>query len=186
MIHGIELLETKVNAITCPKTGKQLDCRHLIQDLTTKAVWNPAMATEVDRLIDTETIRFFKKKNIPLGEKAVYTRLVVDLRPNKAVHERLRMCMGGDKMESVMETTTRTADLTTCKLHMNGVVSTPGARFAGGDVKDVYLNTPLKKKRYGKVRVKPSVVFNVLFYPMFTDCFLRYVLCSYFSISLFL
>ena len=57
-------------------------------------------------------------------------------------------------MESVMETTTRTADLTTCKLHMNGVVSIPGARFAGGDVKYVYLNTPLKKKRYGKVRAK--------------------------------
>ena len=80
------------------KTGKQLEYRHLIQDPTTKAVWNPAMATEVDRLIDTETTRFLKKKNIPLGEKAVYTRLVVDLRPNKAVHERLRMCMGGDKM----------------------------------------------------------------------------------------
>ena len=57
-------------------------------------------------------------------------------------------------MESVMDTTTRTADLTTCKLHMNGVVSTPGARFAGGDVKDFYLNTPLKKKIYGKMKAK--------------------------------
>ena len=57
-------------------------------------------------------------------------------------------------MGSVMETTTRTADLTTCKLHINGVVSTPGARFAGGEVKDFYLNTPLKIKRYGKVRAK--------------------------------
>ena len=37
---------------------------------------------------------------------------------------------------------------------MNGVVSTPGAIFAGGDVKDFYLNTPLKKKIYGKVRAK--------------------------------
>ena len=54
----------------------------------------------------------------------------------------------------MMETTTRTADLTTCKLHMNGVVSTPGARFAGGDIKYSYLNTPLKRKRYGKVRAK--------------------------------
>ena len=71
--------------------------------------------------------------------------MVVDLRSNKAVHEIFRMCMGGDKMEIVMETTTRTADITTCKLHMNGVVSIPGARFAGGDVKDFYLNTPLKK-----------------------------------------
>ena len=57
-------------------------------------------------------------------------------------------------MESVMDTTTRTADLTTCKFHMNGLVSRPGARFAGGDVKDFYLNTPLKKKRYGKVKVQ--------------------------------
>ena len=53
LIHGIEVLETKVNASTCPKTGKQLEYRHLIQYPSTKAVWNPAMATEVDRSIDT-------------------------------------------------------------------------------------------------------------------------------------
>ena len=57
-------------------------------------------------------------------------------------------------MESVIDTTTRTADLATCKLRMNRVVSTPGARFAGEDVKDFYLNTLLKKNRYGKVRGK--------------------------------
>ena len=48
----------------------------------------------------------------------------------------------------------RTADLTACKLHMNVAVSTPGARFACGDVEDFYLNTPLKRKRYVKVRAK--------------------------------
>ena len=57
-------------------------------------------------------------------------------------------------MEILMDTTTRTEDLTTCKLHMNGVVSTLGARFAGGSVKGFFLNTPLKKKRYIKVRAK--------------------------------
>ena len=56
------------------------------------------MATKVDRLVSTETTRFLRKKNRPQGEKAVYTRLVVDLIPNKAVHEGLIMCMGGDKM----------------------------------------------------------------------------------------
>ena len=86
----------------------------------------------MDRLVSTETTRLLRKKNIPQGEKAVYIILVVYIRPNKAVHERLRMYMGGYNMESVMETTTRTADLTTCKLHMNEVVSTPGAIFAGG------------------------------------------------------
>ena len=91
---------------------------------------------------------------VPRGEKAVYTRLVADLRPNKEVHERLRMCMGGDQMDSVMDTATRTADLTTCKVHLNGVVSTEGGRFADSDVKDFYLKMPWKKPRFGKVRVK--------------------------------
>ena len=54
------------------------------------------MATEVDRLVSTETTRFLRKKYIPQGEKAVYTRLVVDLRWNKEVNERLRICMGGE------------------------------------------------------------------------------------------
>ena len=131
-----------------------MEFRHRIKDPITKKILNPATSTEVDRLVKTETIGFIKKGNIPRGEKAVYTRLVVDLRPNKAVHEILRMCMGGDQMTSVMDTTTRTADLTTCKLHMNSVISTPGAEFAAGDVKDFFLHTPLKKKRYGKVQAK--------------------------------
>ena len=98
MVHGIEVLENKINSITCPTTGNQLEYRHLIQDPETKAIWNPAMSTEVDRLVSTKTTRFMKNRNIPKGEKAVYTILVLYLRPNKAVRERLRMCMGGDKM----------------------------------------------------------------------------------------
>ena len=62
LIHGIEVLENKVNSITCPKTGKQLEYRNLIQDPATKSVWNPAMATEVDRLVSTRTTRFLKNK----------------------------------------------------------------------------------------------------------------------------
>ena len=57
-------------------------------------------------------------------------------------------------MTSVMNTTTRTADLTTCKIHLNGVVSIEGGRFAASDVKDYYLSTPLRDKQYGKVKAK--------------------------------
>ena len=87
LVHRIEVLEKQINAITCPETGKPLEFRHLIKDPVTKKIWNPAMSTEVDRLVKTKTIRFIKKQCIPRGEKAVYTRLVVDLRPNKEVHE---------------------------------------------------------------------------------------------------
>ena len=72
-----------MNAVTCPKTGKQLEFRHLIADPVTKKVWDPEMSTEIDRLIYTITIDFIKGKRIPKNEKAVYTRLVAYLRPNK-------------------------------------------------------------------------------------------------------
>ena len=57
-------------------------------------------------------------------------------------------------MTSVMDTTTRMVDFTTCKFHMNSVVSTPGAEFAAGDVKDFYLNTPLKMKAKPSARAR--------------------------------
>ena len=45
-----------------PKDRKTVGVQapHTIYD--NKAVWNPEMATEVDRLIDTETTIFLKKK----------------------------------------------------------------------------------------------------------------------------
>ena len=73
LIHGVKTLENQVNAVACPKTGKQLEFRHLIADLVTKKVWNPEMSTEIDRLIDTITIDFIKRKSIPKNEKEVYT-----------------------------------------------------------------------------------------------------------------
>ena len=45
---------------------------------------------------------------------------------------------------------------------MNGVVSTKDGGFAVSDVKDFYLGTPLKEKRYGKVKAKyiPQVTID--------------------------
>ena len=62
LIHGIEMLENKVNSITCPTTGKHLEYRHRVQDPETKAVWSPAMSKEVDRLVSTRTTRILKNK----------------------------------------------------------------------------------------------------------------------------
>ena len=107
LIHGIEVLEKQINAMTCPKMGGELEFRHLIADPVAQKVWDPAILAEVVCLVDTKAIQFIKKAMIPRGDKAVYTRLVADLRPNKIVHERLRMCMGGDQMNSVMNTSIR-------------------------------------------------------------------------------
>ena len=69
MIHGVETLENQASAVTCPKTGKLLEFRHLIADPVTKKVWDPAMSTEIDRLMDKITIDFIKRKSIPKMKK---------------------------------------------------------------------------------------------------------------------
>ena len=53
-----------------------------------------------------------------------------------------------------MELTTRTADMLTAKLMWNSVISTPGARYAGMDIKNFYLGTPMDDYEYMKMPLK--------------------------------
>ena len=46
------------------------------------------------------------------------------------------------------ELTTRTADLMTSKILWTGVVSTKDAKFAGADITNFYLGTPLDRYEY--------------------------------------
>jgi hypothetical protein len=64
------------------------------------------------------------------------------------------MVVGGDRVDYPGQTSTKTADLTTAKLVLNSVVSTPGAKFMGADIKDFYLNTDLLHYEYVKIAVK--------------------------------
>jgi hypothetical protein len=43
------------------------------------------------------------------------------------------------------------ADLSTVKLLLNSVISTPGALFATFDLKDFYLGTPMAQKEYMRI-----------------------------------
>ena len=48
---------------------------------------------------------------------------------------------------------TPTADLLTVKLLFNSVISTKGAKFMSLDIKNFYLNTPLKRYEYLKLKL---------------------------------
>ena len=52
------------------------------------------------------------------------------------------------------ELTTRTAYLTTSNVLWNRVVSTKGATFAGADINDFYLGTPLGRYEYMQMNLK--------------------------------
>ena len=64
------------------------------------------------------------------------------------------MTVGGDQIDYPGKVTTRTVDLTTTKIHLNSVVSTPDSIFAVLDIGSFYLNTPLERPEYARIAAK--------------------------------
>jgi hypothetical protein len=77
-----------------------------------------------------------------------YGRLVCDIRPQKAEQHRVRLTVGGDRIDYPGETATKNTDLTTSKCLWNSTISTPHARYMCADVKKIYLNTLLDRPEY--------------------------------------
>jgi hypothetical protein len=130
------------NAVICPETGKSLKHHELITKLKYKIKWMLSTANEINRLYNTNTIRFIPRSNIPKGRKVTYGSFVVDTKDHKEEKERTRLTVGGDQIEYPGDKSTRTAGLTTRKTLINSVISTLGAKFLVIDIKNLYLNTP--------------------------------------------
>ena len=73
------------------------------------------------------TIFFIHPRNIPTHKKVTYGRLVVDIRPLKEEKYRIRITVGGDKLDFCGDASSVAASLATVKLLLNSVVSTKGA-----------------------------------------------------------
>ncbi len=94
----------------------------------------------------TNTIYFLSHAdicNIPSNRTVTYTRIVINHCPQKEDPNRVRITVGGNLIDYPFELTTRTADMVSSKILWNSVISTKDARFAGTDIKNMYLETPL-------------------------------------------
>jgi hypothetical protein len=136
------------NAVICPETGKSLKHQELITKLRYKIKWMQSTANEINRLYNTNIIRFIRRSNIPKGRKDTYGSFVVDIKDHKEEKERARLTVGGDQIEYPGDTSTRTAGLTTANILINSVISTLGAKFLVIDIHNFYLNTPLGRFEY--------------------------------------
>jgi hypothetical protein len=66
----------------------------------------------------------------------------VDIKNHKEEKERTRLTVGGDQIDYPGDKSTPTSGLTTAKILINSVISTPNAKFLVIDIKIFYLNTP--------------------------------------------
>jgi hypothetical protein len=144
----IVIFPEMANAVICPETGKYLKHQELITKLRYKIKLMRSTANEINRLYNTNTIRFIRRSDIPNGRKVTYGSFVVDIKDHKEEKERTRLTVGGDQIEYSGDKSTRTAGLTTAKILINSVISTQGAKFLVIDIKNFYLNTPLGRFKY--------------------------------------
>jgi hypothetical protein len=146
--NKVIILPEMANSVICPETGKSLKHQELITKLRYKIKWMRSTANEINRLYNTNKIRFIRRSNIPKGRKVTYGSFVVDVKDHKEEKERTRLTVGGDQIEYPGDKSTRTAGLTTAEILTNSVISTLGAKVLVIDINNFYLNTPLGRFKY--------------------------------------
>jgi hypothetical protein len=120
------------------------------------------MSKEIHRLVQgkegvtkgTNTIFFLAHTEIcliPANQTIMYARIVIDHQPQKDNPNHVRVTVGGNLINYPFELTTRTTDMISSKILWNSTISTKGARFAGADIKNMYLETPLDWYEYMKM-----------------------------------
>ena len=152
------------NEIFDAAAGELLKYRKLITHPKYREAWMTSSANEFgwlaqgvgNRIKGTDTIFFIHRHQIPPDrwKDVTYAKFVCELKPNKAEVHRTRLTVGGDKIHYPGDVGTPTADLSLVKLHLNSVISTPGARYMTLDVKNCYLNTPMGRYEYVCIRIE--------------------------------
>jgi hypothetical protein len=148
---------TAIDAIT----GKTYEHAQLIRG-DDKDDWLYSTANEFGRLAKgimphmpsgSDTMRYLPHHALPPGRKSTYAHFVATERPHKAETKRVRLTVGGNLVHYPDKVSTPTADLSTVKMLLNSVISTPGARFATFDLKDFYVGTPMARKEYMRISI---------------------------------
>eukprot|EP00804_Cyclotella_cryptica_P020090 CCRYP_014884-RA/>CCRYP_014884-RA protein AED:0.24 eAED:0.24 QI:0/0/0/0.75/0.33/0/4/0/1279 len=151
------------HAVLDQETGQLLEYRQLLKHPKFRDVWNRSASDEFGRLAQgiggrikgTDTIRFIHKHEIPQDrfKDVTYIKFVCTIRTEKKDPYRTRATMGGNLINYPDDVGTPTANLLLIKIFLNSVISTKGARFAGADIANFYLMTPLTRPEYAKIRL---------------------------------
>ena len=103
----------------------------------------------------TNTMFFIKKTAFPNDRwrDVTYGQIVVDYRPDKTDPYRNRLTVGRGRVNYPGYCGTSAVELTTVKILLNSIVSTLNATFMTIDIKDFYLNTPMDRSKYMRLKL---------------------------------
>jgi hypothetical protein len=110
-------------AVVHPVTGKQMEYMAFMKEPDLQPLCKRGFSNEVGRLFqgirdnpDTKTCFFVELKNIPKERQIAYGKIFCDYKPHKKEKERVRLKVGGDRLDYSGGVATFTADITTFKI----------------------------------------------------------------------
>ena len=114
-------------------------------------LWIRGFSNEVDRLAQgvrpqiltgSNTIHFIHPSAKPVDRQGTYCKIVATLKPHKAEKHRIRLTVGGNRIDYPGLVTTPTAEMQTVKLHLNSVISDVNASYLVTDIKKIISELP--------------------------------------------
>jgi hypothetical protein len=130
----------------------------LMKDPHLQPLWQPGFGNQRGRLFQrikdipgTDTCFFIKLTYIPMDRNITYGKIVCDYKPHKKEKERVRLSVGGDRLDYSDDVATSTADITTLEILINSTLSTKESAMMMMDIKNYYLGTPLPWFEYMKM-----------------------------------
>jgi hypothetical protein len=146
------------NTVVHPVTGKEMEYMALMKDPSMQPLWKRGFGNEVGRLFQsirniprTDTCFFVEVTNIPKDRQINYGKIVCDYKPHKTEKERVRLTMGGDRLDYSGDVATSTVDITTFRILVNSTLSASDAEMMMMDIKNYYVGTPLPRFEYMKM-----------------------------------
>ena len=128
------------------------------------AIWSQGLSNELGCLAlcndfgvkGTDTIEFIHQNELPPKADVTYATFVIDFKPLKIEQHRVRVVMGGDRLKCLIDNGSPATSMLETKLLINSTISdaSRGARFMKADIKDYFLESPIKKPKYMKVKYK--------------------------------
>jgi hypothetical protein len=132
----------------------------LMKDPRLQPFWTRGFGNECGRLFQeigdisgTDTYFFIDLKNIPNDRKITNGKIVCDYKPHKKEKERVRLTVGGDRLDYSGDVATSTADIKTFKILINSTLSTKDASMMLMDIKNYYTGNPLPRFEYIRMQL---------------------------------
>ena len=153
----------RINTVLNDETGELMEYQHLLSNPKYCDTWKNAYGKELGPLAQglpgivkgTDTIVYIHKSDVPQDhwKDVTYGRIVANFCPEKDDPYCIRLTAGGNRINFPGDCGTPTADLITVKILLNSVISTKTAKFMTIDIKDFYLNTPMKRPEFMRLKL---------------------------------